>query len=94
MGESGHGNAVYRARQSVGERVLRKLQWETERCMPERRDLHSLKEAQIVIEKWRVQYNTKRPPSAENRLDICSAPTGEDERTRDSPSRDSSHQYL
>ena len=25
---------------------------------------YSLKEAQIVIEKWRVQYNTKRPHSA------------------------------
>jgi putative transposase len=25
---------------------------------------YSLKEAQIVIEKWRVHYNTKRPHSA------------------------------
>jgi transposase InsO family protein len=25
---------------------------------------YSLKEAQIVIEKWRVEYNTKRPHSA------------------------------
>ena len=32
--------------------------------MLERRDLYSLKEAQIVIEKWRVEYNTKRPHSA------------------------------
>ena len=24
---------------------------------------YSLKEAQIVIEKWRVEYNTRRPPS-------------------------------
>jgi len=26
--------------------------------------LYSLKEAQIVIEKWRVEYNTRRPHSA------------------------------
>ena len=32
--------------------------------MFERRDLYSLKEAQVVIEKWRVLYNTKRPHSA------------------------------
>ncbi|MFZ0703277.1 MAG: integrase core domain-containing protein, partial [Candidatus Acidiferrales bacterium] len=25
---------------------------------------YSLKEAQIVIEKWRVEYNTRRPHSA------------------------------
>jgi transposase InsO family protein len=25
---------------------------------------YSLKEAQVVIEKWRMEYNTKRPPSA------------------------------
>jgi hypothetical protein len=30
----------------------------------------------------------------ENWLEICSAPIGEDERTRDFPSRDSSQQYL
>src|ERR1700722_6771897 len=29
---------------------------------------YSLKEAQIVIEKWRVEYNTKRPHSALGRL--------------------------
>jgi putative transposase len=32
--------------------------------MLERRDFYSLKEAQIVIEKWRVEYNTRRPHSA------------------------------
>src|SRR5512136_2855248 len=32
-------NAVYRARKSVGERLLRKLQWEAAGRMPERRDL-------------------------------------------------------
>ena len=26
--------------------------------------LYSLKEAQVVIEKWRVEYNTRRPHSA------------------------------
>ena len=29
---------------------------------------YSLKEAQIVIENWRVEYNTKRPHSATGRL--------------------------
>ncbi len=32
--------------------------------MPEWGDFYSLKEAQIVIEKWRVEYNTRRPHSA------------------------------
>ena len=35
--------------------------------MPERRDFHSLKEAQVVIEKWRVMCNTLRPHSAGDR---------------------------
>jgi putative transposase len=32
--------------------------------MFERRIFYSLKEAQIVIEKWRVMYNTLRPRSS------------------------------
>ena len=27
-------------------------------------DLHRSREAQVVIEKWRIHYNTKRPHSA------------------------------
>jgi putative transposase len=32
--------------------------------MPEREIFYSLKEAQVVTEQWRVDYNTRRPHSA------------------------------
>ncbi len=63
-GEAGHGDVVHRTRKSLGERLLRKLQREVAGRVLERRDFYSLKEAQIVIEKWRVMYNTLRPHPA------------------------------
>jgi transposase InsO family protein len=66
-GESGDEDAVHRARESVGERVLRELQREAARRVLERLNgetFYSLKEAQIVIESWRAEYNTERPHSA------------------------------
>ncbi len=63
-GKGGHRSALYRARKS----------WENGYCESfngKLRDeclngeiFYSLKEAQIVIEKWRVEYNTRRPHSA------------------------------
>ena len=52
-----HEDLVHRARESVGERVLRDefLNGEI---------FYSLKEAQILTERWRVEYNTERPHSA------------------------------
>jgi hypothetical protein len=47
-GEGGNGNVIHRAGQPLGER-LECLNGEI---------FYSLKEAQIVIEQWRVQYNT------------------------------------
>jgi len=38
-GQSGYGHALYRARKPLGERLLRKLQWQAEGSVPEWRDL-------------------------------------------------------
>ena len=57
---TGNQSPVYRAWQSVGERVLRELQWEAEGGMPEWEIFYSLKEARNVIEQWRQQYNRVR----------------------------------
>ena len=63
-GEAGYRRAVHRARKSLGKRVLRKFQRKLRDECLNGEIFYSLKEAQIVIEKWRVQYNTKRPHSA------------------------------
>jgi hypothetical protein len=61
VGTPSDGNGVRRTGKSMGERVLRDLQWEAARRILERRDFL---EAQVVIEQWRVEYNTRRPHSA------------------------------
>ena len=47
----------------MGERLLRVFNGKL-RDEAQRRDLLSLREAQVVIETWRIHYNTKRPHSA------------------------------
>ena len=63
-GQSGDWNIVHRAQKSLGERLMRKFQREAgDECL-NGEIYYSLKEAQIVIEQWRVEYNTRRPHSA------------------------------
>jgi len=48
----------------VGKRLLREFQREaTNECL-NGEVFYSLKEAQIIIERWRVEYNTLRPHSS------------------------------
>ncbi|MBO6526433.1 integrase core domain-containing protein [Erythrobacter sp.] len=47
----------------MGEWLLRKLQREAQRRAAERRDFSTLKEATILIDRWRILYNTIRPHS-------------------------------
>lgn len=64
VGEGRYGNAVHRTGESMGERLLRELQRKVRDECLNGEIFYSLKEAQIVIEKWRVEYNTRRPHSA------------------------------
>lgn len=63
-GELRSGNAVHRTGKSLGKRLLRELQWEARDECLNGEIFYSLKEAQIVIELWRLEYNTRRPHSA------------------------------
>ena len=55
---------LHRARQSLVERVLRELQRAPQGRTPQLRDIHTMREAEILIEQWRRHYNTKRPHSS------------------------------
>jgi transposase InsO family protein len=55
---------LYRARKFLGKRLLRELQWKLRDECLNGEIFYSLKEAQIVTEKRRVEYNTRRRHSA------------------------------
>lgn len=60
----GFQNPLHRAGSSVGERLLRVLQWKLRDELLNGEIFYSLKEARAVIEQWRKHYNTIRPRSA------------------------------
>jgi hypothetical protein len=55
-------NAVYRARESVGEWVYRIIQWKAE--LLNREIFTTLTEAKVLIEQWKREYNQVRPHSS------------------------------
>ncbi len=61
---SWRGAALHRAGQSLGEWLLRKFQRQVRDECLNGEIFYSLREAQIVIEQWRIEYNTRRPHSA------------------------------
>ena len=56
--------ALYRTRQPLGERLQREPQWELRDELLNGEIFYTLREAQILIERWRREYNTIRPHSA------------------------------
>ena len=63
-GEAGHEDAVYRARKSGENGYCESFSGKLRDECLNGEIFYSLKESQVVIEKWRVDYNTKRPHSA------------------------------
>jgi len=61
---NGSKDAVHRARLPVGKRLQRELQLQARRRVPQQGDLLTLKEAQVLAERWRVNFNTERPHSS------------------------------
>ncbi len=55
--EGGYGDAVHRTRNALGKRLLRNFNSKLQDERLNREIFYSLKEAQLVIEKWRVEYN-------------------------------------
>jgi putative transposase len=60
----GCGTALHRTGQPVGEWLLRKFNGKLRDECLNGELFYSLREAQIVIEQWRIEYNTHRPHSA------------------------------
>ena len=63
-GQAGYGHAVHRARKSLENGYCESFNGKLrEECL-NGEIFYSLKEAQVIIAKWRVEYNAKRPHSA------------------------------
>ena len=59
-----HGQQLHRARCAVGEPVRRVVQRPVRDEFLAVEQFDSLLEAQVLIEDWRIEYNTKRPHSS------------------------------
>ena len=60
----GNENTVHRTRLAVGERLLRDLQQKLRDEFLNGEIFYSLKEVQVLAERWRIHYNTVRPHSS------------------------------
>jgi transposase InsO family protein len=64
VGSSEHEDDIYYPLQHLGERLLRILQRKLRDELLNGELFNTLREAQVLIERWRVYYNTLRPHSA------------------------------
>ena len=64
QGQGIEGECLHRTGQPVGEWLLQIVQLQAAGRMPHGEIFHSLKEAQIVIERWRVHCTTAGPHSS------------------------------
>ena len=64
LGRIGVKNPLYRARVTLGERIQRELQLKAPDEILNTEIFSTLKEAKVLIERWRHHYNTIRPHSS------------------------------
>ena len=64
LGRIGVKDPLYRARVTLGERIQRELQLKAPGRNPDTEIFYTLKEAKVLIERWRHHYNTIRPHSS------------------------------